>query len=383
MDLNPDNKLLQDIKPKSLVEYLELNGWKLSTSNNKWRVFKGANDYYGNPLEIVLPQNLSSPDARLYISNTINMLSSLKQIEPELLIHNINYYERDILRIRNIETRNASSISLSLASQQVPQLKNLISYSACSEIDPIPSHTNAKKPLAKQMVKHYQFGHTFRGSFGYTVESPISENLLSDNEMVGRTRFLPIERRVMERIVRGLSYVKQATETRNSNIIIDNYGKGLNANMCLSLLNLSPDQNSPIEFSITWSPKIAPSKDISDQESFVFNESSYIQLEYAATILDKLEPKEITIRGLVKELKTDDNPIGLDTSRAVVINITNENDTLPSKVTVLLNAEDYQAAISAHKEWLPVIITGILQRGHGNKWHINKYSSFNVTPRLL
>jgi hypothetical protein len=40
MDLNPDNKLLQDIKPKSLVEYLELNGWKLSDSNNKWRVFE-------------------------------------------------------------------------------------------------------------------------------------------------------------------------------------------------------------------------------------------------------------------------------------------------------------------------------------------------------
>jgi hypothetical protein len=345
--------------------------------------FEGTNDYYGQPLEIVLPQNLSSPDSKLYISNAINMLSSLKQIEPELLIHNINYYERDILRIRNLETGNVSSIPLNLASQQVPQLKNLVSYSACSEVDPVPSHVNTRKPLAKQMVKHYQFGHTFRGSFGYTVESPISENLLSDNEMVRNTRFLPIERRVMERIVRGLSHMKQATETRNSNIIIDNYSNGLNANMCLSLLNLSPDKYSPIEFSITWSPKIAPSEDISDQESFVLNESSYHQLEYAASILDKLEPKEVTIRGLVKELKTDDNPLGLDTSRAVVINVTNENDTLPSNVMVLLNADDYQAAISAHREWLPVIITGILQRSHGNKWHIIKYSSFNVTPRLL
>jgi hypothetical protein len=382
MDLNPSNKLLEDFKPGRLIEYLNLKGWRSLYPNKKWTVLEGPPDYYGHPLELALPQDLNSPDIFLYVSNAVNMLSSLDNMEPELLLHNIKFYDRDILRIKNLETNSASSISLSLAAQQVPQLKSLVSFAACSEVDAAPSHASAQKPLAKQMVKQYQFGHTFRGSFGYTVESPLPEAFSSMNIMAG-VKYLPVERRVMERIVRGLSFTKIATETRNTSVLTDNYADGFNANMCTSIVKMSPEKLSPIEFYITWSPTILPSEDIGEPEPITLTEASFDQLQYAAETLEKLEPKEVTIRGLVKELRTDDNPLGLDTSRTVVIDITNDNDSLPNRVTVLLSATDYQAAIVAHKEWLPITIKGFLQRRHGNKWHIIKYSSFKVTPKLF
>ncbi len=187
MELRANSKLLDDFNSKNLIEYLELTGWHLShASNSKWQIFEGASDFYGKPLDIVLPKNLNAPDTNQYISNAINMLSELANQDVEIITHNIKNYERDILRIRNLETNTSSSISLYLAAQQVPQLKHLVSFAACSEVDPVPHHVNANKPIAKSMVKHYQFGHTFKGSFGYTVESPVADNIASENHMFNR-----------------------------------------------------------------------------------------------------------------------------------------------------------------------------------------------------
>lgn len=385
MDLQANSKLLQNFNYKSLVEYLELTGWQLSpSSNQKWKVFEGAPDYYGEPLEIVLPQNIHTPDVMHYLAKATNILSALTDEDPEIVSHNIQFFNRDILRIRNIETAEKSSISLNLASQQVPQLKSLVAYAACSEVDPVPSHINSRKSAAKTMVRHYQFGHTFRGSFGYTVESPVSEDLHSQDRMFTKgVSYRPLERRVMERIVRGLVHTKLATETQDVQIIIDGYGEGLNSNMCKSLVKMSPDRYSPIEYSISWSPLLYPSEDIKQPETILVSELSYEHLAYAAAVLEQLEPKEITITGFVKELKTDDNPLGTETSRTVIIDVTSASDDVPSRVSISLNTIDYQKAIAAHGDWLPITIKGILQRRFGSQWYIVKYSDFSVTPRLL
>ena len=62
------------------------------------------------------------------------------------------------------------------------------------------------------MVEHYRFGHTFAGSFGYTIESPlIHESDVFRSEFQDRLFELeaytdeevvvtPLERRVMERV---------------------------------------------------------------------------------------------------------------------------------------------------------------------------------------
>jgi len=385
MDLQADSQLLRNFTYSNLVDYLKITGWHLSSSSNqRWKVFEGVLDFYGDPLEIILPQDVLDSDISHYLANAVNMLSSLFEDDPEIVSHNIQFYNRDILRIRNTETGEKSSISLSLAAQQVPQLKNLVAYAACSEVDPVPSHINARKTAAKTMVKHYQFGHTFKGSFGYTVESPVSEDLHSHEGIFKKdVRYLPFERRVMERIVRGLFQIKTATETRDAQVIIDGYGEGLNSNMCKSLVKMSPDHSTPIEYLITWSPLLAPSEDIKKPEPILITETSFEHLKYAATMLEQLEPKEITITGFVKELKTDDNPLGTDTSRTVLIDVTTANDDIPSRVSITLGKDDYQKALDAHGDWLPVTIKGILQRRYGSRWYIVKYSSFVVTPKLL
>ncbi len=188
----------------------------------------------------------------------------------------------------------------------------------------------------------------------------------------------------MERIVRGLANTTYATQNRDTQALIEGYGDGLNANMCRALLNMVPSGSyDPIEYTITWSPKFKPSDDIQDPTPFLITEPSYDQLEYAAVVLEKLEPKEITIRGFIKELKVDDNPLGTDTARTVIVQVTNASSNVPAKIAISLNKADYQDALRANGDWLPVDITGILQKRRGDKWYIVKYSSFNVTPRLL
>ena len=100
----------------------------------------------------------------------------------------------------------------------------------------------------------------------------------------------------MERIVKGLLFTQEATESREPNILIENYHQGFNSNMCTAIVNMSQGKQLPLEYSINWSSVIDPSlEEIKDIGSVELNSESYHILEYAAEVLSELEPEKVTI----------------------------------------------------------------------------------------
>lgn len=379
MDVAPESTLLNDLKAENLIEYIELTGWsRVKEDNPRWLVYAGPDDAQGNPLEIVLPKDQQVSDMQIYIASSVNLLSALTDTDPEFTIRKVKLYDTDVLDIRNLETGKRDSITLQLAAQQIQEIKRLIAYSARSEYDPKPHYRGYDLALVRRMINHYQFGHTKQGSFIFTIESRIIRKptsytqlrlLKNDEDKIDIEPRPPIERRIMERVIRGLLATKKAVAEKNLEILIDAYPYGFNSRMCDAITRMTLDQSAPIEYKVVWSPKIEPSSDLESIEPIALNSTNYLYLKDAAKALKQVTPQKTTIRGMVKGLVSDGAPLGdEDIQRSVIIKWTNRpQGARPVNIQVSLNKQSYALAHKAHLDWIPIYVTGYLQETAGIK----------------
>jgi hypothetical protein len=368
-----------------LIAYLQLKGWnQIEIGNPRWYIFTGPNDINEKPLEIIIPKIVTASDMKQYINIAIELLSSLSNETTDLTSRKIQLYDRDILIIRNIEVENSNSISIKLAASQVHELKNLIAFSACSEHDPRPYFTSSQCVSSKDMIDEYRFGHTFKGSFGFTIEAPIyssemeSVQLRLDNNATEVFSIPPIQRRVMERIARGLSNTLESTQKHDAEIIIDNFASGLNSNMCRSFINIAKPKKTNLEYSIIWSPRLPLSKDISIIEPIRLYEPSYDNLKYASDKLRELKNDRVKIIGRVVGLSSKDAPLSMkDIERFVVIRWTDRPDGRPINIIVALNKDEYVQAHKAHINWQRIEVRGVL-RHVANIHKLSEPSGFKI-----
>jgi len=329
------------------------------------------------------------PDGNVYLANAVNILSVVAREPPEMTTRRIRFHNRDVLSVRNIETGEQGSIALKLASRQVSELKNLVAYSACSERDPRP-HFDTLLRIGRKMVERYRFGHTFPGSFGFTIESPpigkptvyalpssVPEqiSLIPEEEL---PRVPPFGRRVMERIVRGLKATQQATREGDVSVLVKSYPSGFNSRMCAAIVRMARDKALPIEYTVLWSPRVVPGDDVADPGPIRLSETSYLYLEEAEQLLRKLEPRTVVVRGLVISLRSKDDPLEAGSARSVVINwINRERGERPVGIVVPLEREDYVKASEAHLNWQTVEVTGVAEKV-GNVWRLLEPRDFRV-----
>lgn len=382
---------LDSLDTGRLLTYLHLTDWALSDSTQRWYVFQSNNGIDGSSIEIVLPKNFEAPDTKAFVISAIDIINGLQNEPIERTLFRISYVNSDALLIRNIETGETNTLSLRFAYQQVGNIKQLVKFSASSELEPRP-YFNVALTSSNRMVEHYRFGHTFSGSFGLTIEAPITRSpFLYQHEVPQSTLFdvneyidiesivMPMERRVMERIARGLQYTREATQAQNTDLLVQEYSSGLNSNMCRSVVGISQAKTSPVEYSILWSPRLKSSEDLSTFNSIRLNETSYALLEEASEILKTIEPEVRRVRGLITELSSEGDPLGdNNTDRSVVVRwINRERGERSIKIFVSLSREDYIRAHRAHLSWSTVEVTGIVQRV-GTIWRLIDPSDFDV-----
>lgn len=250
MDIKPSNQLLNETPVENLIQYLTLKGWHEVPSRNKRAlVFGGEYDIKGNPLKIVLPKNFQARDLPVHMASAVNLLAAIAHEAPQETLKRIRYYNADVLYIRNLHTRTNASISLSMATRQLVSLHHLMAEAAYLEYKRLsPQH--ASTDAVTDTVAHFQFGHTFPGSFGYTIEAPlINEGEPATN---GITYPIPL-RSIVERIMYGLHITEQATQDENVQVLVNSHSRGFNAKMCRAIAEMGYD-DTPIEYCVDWSP---------------------------------------------------------------------------------------------------------------------------------
>lgn len=355
---------MYQISLEDIERYLLDHKWKQSQHPNKTISFISPPDADGNKIEVNLPINKNFQDYDRQISDVLRVIALVQEKEIINLKHEISLLSHDVFKARLLNVNSSGTISLTTAACEVTALRDLIVYAACSEQKSLPYYERSNSS-ADYYAEQCQFGHTFQGSFGFTIHTPIIANY-SELSLFEEGGEIPFERRVVERIVRSFELINRSVSENNVDIIVDNFETGLNSRMCEALLEISQKKQQLVEFDIIWSSKISVSEDLQNKTHWSFNKAAYDILEYAAEELKKVKPFKDTIIGQIITLHSTKSPMSEDTSSRHAI-IRHEHEGRIIKVKLELNREQYNLALDGHKQGQAIRIEGNLFK-KGNLW---------------
>jgi hypothetical protein len=347
---------------ESIRRYLQLNGWsETGTTSDATSLFWLAVD--GDRIEVPLPTRRDFQGSERIIADALRTLGQLTDRDALQIIDDINSIAFD--RIRSIlpdELVRSDSIDLNIASAFIANAKRLIAATATTELAPSAFFGRVTKE-ALAYTGRCRFGHTFRGSFGFTIESPIVRN--DEPSLPVMAEVAPFERRVVQRLVRGLSSVRLAEATENPNVIAESYHTGFNANVCDALLELVEKTTDRLRIEVVWSPEWLPAIDVLDIPTFSIGPSTVELVRDAANSLRQIEAaRHCTIVGTVIRLKSEHNPADLldvSSPREIVVQWDSREFGLLN-VKVVLQPADYIVAVEAHKSGRFISVSGTLER---------------------
>lgn len=378
--INP--KILNIFSLSDFIAYMTyLSGWHKVKSKSGWHVFVSDDTVAPVELEIILPDRADDYAAPTQIASALDLLANLREEDPEILAQNIAHYESDLFYIRNTNIDSNNSVELDVAAKQIQYFNKLIKQAADMEIRRKPYDLSTHSADANKLASHYRFGHTFRGSFGFTLNAPLktqAEKSIQQPFLLD-TQTVPLSRRVLERIARGLISVNESVKEKSSERIVSNYLTGLNANMCASLFAASLDYKFIIEYKITWSPIIRVTPEADNFTSILVDTPQLTYIEKAEDQLKSLEEAPlVTVRGLVNHVGTTDAPLSDNAKRTITMTwLNNPYSKRPTKLTMKIDAHDYQIAHSANLNWDTIFVEGIPQ-AKTTGWVLDNPTNFRI-----
>jgi hypothetical protein len=296
----------------------------------------------------------------------------------ERILDRVQRWDRDILRARMFLIRGSEeSLPFDVAAETISGLRDFMGYAAYTELAPQPFFDKAGS-VSSQFTKHCRFGHTFRGSFGVTVECPVSVTPVLPME--GIEPIVPFERKVIERVASGLATLRSAIDRDTLDPLVAGYKKGFSANMCRALAEVyQKAEGRRIEYDLSWSPELSSPLE-TEWKPFVFEGRAYEFTRAAAGELEKVEQvPDSVIEGRVIALKSD-TPPGLDQQEEFEHVITmyweREKDQ-HVRIRVPLSPQQYMQACDAHKEGRSIRIYGVPEKA-GKFWTLTKPHDFTV-----
>ncbi|KAB2910925.1 MAG: hypothetical protein F9K29_23765 [Hyphomicrobiaceae bacterium] len=365
----------------TLRRFLTLNGWhQINDIKRGMDVYKlGFGS--GPDVEIVLPQQTTGSDTLRRIAEALRTLSQIGEQDIAGVTALIRAVAIDVLRstVPDALVRN-EAIHLEVAEGFIRNVKQLLSAAATTELSPEPFFGRIKKE-AKEFADECRFGHTFRGSFGFTIETPILPNRSPTLEVVEQTP--PFERRVMQRIARGLKSVQTAVTEQDAAPIASNFRTGLSANMCEELADLAESiKGERLGFEFAFSPEWRVSPDIVVGDRYVVATEHVELIKDAAKRLRLQEfERDRTITGRIVRLKSDKdpsdllNPVG---AREITI-LWESSDFGEINIRVALPPAEYLQAVEAHKTGRLISVGGLIER-IGKTWRLSQPRDFAILP---
>ena len=361
------SKSIDRISLFDLQNYLYRKGWKrFEAGGDKWQIFRldaGSN----HPLELVLPVSESFVDFKTRIQQSIEALSQIEDKPVSEIFAALIVENADSVKLRLQVPDSVNSLPIENASKHIKAIKNLFLYSGCSEIKNIP-HFEQPLLAAQEFLENFEFCHTFRGSFGFEITSTIIK------EQEDRDLFeLPVNRRIIERIARGLVALDRAVHSDDPDILIASYGSALNARMCDALTQIGIGGELSFGVEIDWASILKPSDDVVTFRSLMVGEAQVSMLKYASEKLKIIEPAEQVISGRVVNLHCVANPSNGHARRTVAIKV-DHSDYGQIEVRLALGPDSYLRALKAHSEGKELVASGQLQR-KGNTWSLDAITS--------
>lgn len=363
----------------NLRRYLLSHGWiKVEHLNKRIEWFQSKPDETGDYASICIPALPELRDAERLINEAIQLIASYECRPINNIIDHVVHWDRDILRSRFFKMLgNEESLPLGVAADVISRLKEFIGYAAYTHTEPRPFFEKAGS-ISKSFSDKCLFGHTFRGSFGLTVECPIVVTTVLPID--GLEPVVPLERQVFERIAKGLDTLRESIIQDTIDPMLADYHIGFSANMYRKLSEIYEiSDGRRVEYDISWSPQLRSPCETT-WKPIVFDGRAYELTRIAAAELEKTEicpDTRITSRIVI--LKSD-TPPGLDDQAKFEHAITmlwEREKGISVKIRILLSPDQYKLACDAHKNGKAVQVSGIPQK-EGKFWVLTQAHDFLV-----
>lgn len=220
-------------------------------------------------------------------------------------------------------------------------------------------------------------GQTEHGSFVMTIQSSVPPSLQGNlfSEGLPPEPAEPFERRVTKTLMQAIAALREAADESAATGDIRPFREavplGVSANLCDALIGLQDGTASDwLEVGVSWAP--ARRMEEPDIQGCVRipREVSPLLREATRAFKRVVPLEEFGLQGFVTDLHREDSPVGTITVSGVV-------DDRIRKVRVDLDSVDYDRAISAHRDRLPVICEGDLIR-EGKGFVLKNARNFSV-----
>lgn len=380
--MTQDTEAIRDISADVLRRYLAMHGWTArSFTERKLVLFTLPAEAGDDEIEIVVPTAMDRERALPSIRAALETLSQIEERPLVDLAMDIRSIAFDIIRSRvPDEYVRQDTIELKLAAEFIESMRALLGSTATTELAPGKYFGRTRKE-ASDYASRCRFGHTFRGSFGFVVESPVGLN--DEPTMAGVPQEVPFARRVVQRLARGLDAVQRAAKQDDPSPITQEYQAGLSANMCDDLIDLVERTGlAKLRIGIDLSPEWQAPDGLQNQSEFSVEIRHVDLLRAAARTLRADEVKRPAhVVGRIRTLETEGNPADLlqdNSDREIIVNWDSQDHGL-IRVRIYLAPEDYLSAVEAHKAGRFISVRGILEH-RGRTWTLAAPMDFSVLP---
>ena len=357
MDIR-DAGALQAISPAALSAYARGAGWR------KIEDYRAHSDVYAaeEMPEVILPRTRRLGDYASVVSRLITIFAEVAGRDELSLYRDLVAADRDVVRVRVTET-DGGSVTLNHAVDLVSGTRDLVLAAACSLRESRPLYRPGASHDAAELLEGIRLGQTDHGSFVVTlltpVMSPPPSTLFEDHD----DSDAPVERRMTRRLSEALAATRDATERTTAGdgtAFAESLGKGVSANLCDALVKLIGPFPT-LEISVAWA--LTRPVDPPRREFRFANADAAVLCEAARRLRNRAPQPDARLFGTVQRLMRDED----ETNETIHVRtwIDGENRS----VAVVLGKAEYDRAIQAHRERMPVVLQGDLERS-GRRWRL-------------
>ena len=349
-----DSDTFSQITPNNISSYLSSNGWEsIDTIPGKANIWKKEEDK--ETYEVLCPLKTEFGDYAFRIHDLVSVLEKQEKRSQLEIISALKKSEVDVVRLRIIENNATEGIPAIYGVDAIKSIFELTNAAACSVLDPRSAYLGKKPDQVTNYASKLRLGHTEKGSFIFTLLSPVSPSLSKNSSLESLPEDEPFERNVTLKLCEALEATHKALTicetSQDFEAFSSGVANGINANICQALSNLTK-MSEKIELSVTWANSRPINKPIYRQH--FYSRWSGI-LEEAAKRFSIQEPRpDEKIFGLIVKLHREPN----QTEGKVTVKT--QIDGKLSSLIIRAENDDYSKFVAAHDKKAPIVCQGTL-----------------------
>ncbi|WP_018349618.1 hypothetical protein [Longispora albida] len=351
--------------PAELTAYLSFTGWAVRQTDDKGASWSREVD--GKVSWVLQPGHRELLDYPIRVAELLRTLSEVEGRDQLDILREIGNVGMDTHRVRAFpEGYPPGMIGIDDGVQAFESLRNLVAAAAYAESagQPRAVHPARKPANVLDLLRDVRIGPVTEGSFVFAVHVPVPPLLTSGDPESPETD--PFERRVSLRLQQAVAAARAAADSAMRTGELDAFTRlvpeGLSANLCEALVGLGGGMHHPFEIDL----RLAATRPMPGRTfaTVSFSRDHFPVLRAAASQLRQLVPEaSVLVEGNVVRLHREGTEAG-----EISLTGTVDGEDRLRRIWMTLPPDDYQLAMTAHREMRPLAVRGDLIRRGTRLW---------------